>query len=90
MSQMTHTDDDIITPVHVYSEDLQGKFCVVTYDGTSYPGIIEDADEEFMLVSVTHSIAENTYFQPARKDAIWFAYEKMVLLIPEPSRVTSA
>ena len=24
---------DILTPVRVYSEDLQGRWCVVTYDG---------------------------------------------------------
>ena len=41
---------------------------MVTYDGSPYPGIIEDADEESMLVSVMHKIVENRYFHPTRKD----------------------
>ena len=81
---------DMLTPVHVYSEDFHGKWCVVTYDGTPYPGIIEDADEAFMLVSIMHRIGENRYFHPTRKNAIWHAYDKIVTLIPEPSPVTSA
>ena len=72
---------DILTPVRVYSEDLQGKWCVVTYDGTPYSGIIEDADEESMLVSIMHRIGENRYFYATRKDAIWYAYDKIVTLI---------
>ena len=82
---------NILTPVHVYSEDLQGRWCVVTYDGTPYPGIIEDADEESMLVCVMLSIGVNTgrYFHPTRKDAIWHAYDKIISLIPESSPVTS-
>ena len=63
---------------------------MVTYDGSPYPGIIEDADEESMLVSVVHKIVENRYFHPTRKDSIWYAYDNIVTLIPEPSLVTSA
>ena len=34
-----------LSPVDDFTEDLVGKWCIVTYDNEPYPGIIEDAEE---------------------------------------------
>ena len=65
-----------------------GKWVVVKYDRHVYPGILQDADEDSVRVEVMHRIGPNRVFWPLRKDSIWYEYEDVVTVIPEPKLVT--
>ena len=71
-----------------YDNNLIGQWCIVVYDNKPYPGEIEDADEEAVLVSVLHKIGRNRFFSPPVKDIIWYTYDNILCIIPKPSAVT--
>ncbi|XP_045167369.2 uncharacterized protein LOC123530686 [Mercenaria mercenaria] len=68
--------------------DLIGNWCVVRYDDKAYPGIIQDLDDDSAEVKVMHRIGENRYFWPYLEDCIWYNWENLLMLIPEPLHVT--
>ena len=74
----------------MFEETFVGQWCVVLYDGFIYPGIIEDADDADVRVNVMHRIGENRFFWPSPlKDIIWYEYNQVISLIPEPEPVTA-
>ena len=50
-----------------FNDSLNGKHCVVTYDGRPFPGIIQDVDgnEHEVEVNVMHSVGDNRFFWPS-------------------------
>ena len=53
-----------------------------------YPGVIQDVDHDSAEVKVMHKIGTNRFFWPMLEDVIWYNYEHVVMLIPEPEPVT--
>lgn len=69
--------------------DLIDKWCVVEYDKVLYPGIITDSDIDSVEVKTMSRIGVNRFFWPKKEDIIWYDYQKIYSLIPEPKNVTS-
>lgn len=70
-------------------DGLIGKWCVVTYDGDPYPGIIQDVgSDSCALVKTMSRIGRNRFFWPMREDVIWYQPKDVVRLVPEPQQVT--
>lgn len=81
-------EESVLGEVVDFDETLKGQYCVVTYDGQPYPGIIHDVDDEEIEVMVMHKVGENRYFWPLRDDSLWYQKENFVCLIPPPCPVT--
>ena len=68
-------------------EELVGKWVVVNYENTLYPGIVEDQDENGAVkVNAMSCIGNNRFYWPRQRDEIW--YDSIVSIIPEPKNVT--
>ncbi|XP_045199124.2 uncharacterized protein LOC123553489 [Mercenaria mercenaria] len=65
-----------------------GQYCVVSYDGQPYPGIIQDVDSTDIEVNVMHSVGENRFFWPRSDDVLWYDCENFITLISPPRKVT--
>ena len=76
-------------PEHFDEVALNGKFCVVLYDGKPYPGIVQDIDDTEIEVNVMHNIGPNRFFWPRMQDVLWYSLDKFVTLIPPPTKVGS-
>lgn len=72
-----------------WNADLIGKWCVVTYDNSLYPGIILDMDEAHVQVKCMSRIGDNRFFWPARDDVLWYLFDKVLETIQAPQAVTS-
>jgi hypothetical protein len=72
----------------VIDESLKDQFCVVTYDGSPFPGIIVDVDDSEVEVNVMHRIGDNRFFWPMRDDVLWYSMDNVITLIPPVSAVT--
>ena len=70
-----------------FDESLKGKYCVLTYDGLPYPGIINYVDDGEIEVMVMHRVGDNRYFWPLRDDCLWYSRENFVTVIPVPNLV---
>ena len=76
-----------LQPVHVFTDDLVGQYCVVRYQGKPYPALIEDVDDDSIRVDAMSRIGRRTneFFWPDRKDnEVWYEDSDIVTLIPEP------
>lgn len=84
--------------VHEHEPSLQsvhpdlpaiGKFCVIRYEGQAFPGKVLDMDENDVQVTCMHKVGENQFFWPAPlTDVLYYPYEDVLRLIPEPKPVT--
>lgn len=82
---------DLIVSAHGvtdFDDSFKGKFCVVTYDGKPYPGIIQEVDASEIEVNVMHSVGDNRFFWPRTDDVLWYSVENVVTLIPPPKQLT--
>ena len=70
------------------SPEVVGKWCVLTYDGDLYPGVITDTSETHVEVRCMQKIGVNRFFWPAREDILWYQFEDIVCIIPPPRPVT--
>lgn len=52
----------------LFDESFKGQFCVVTYDGKPYPGIVQEVDDSEISVNVMHSVGLNKFFWPRAQD----------------------
>jgi hypothetical protein len=68
--------------------ELINKWCVIKCDGQLYPGRIQDIDSDPVEVKCMHRIGENRYFCPLIDDTIWYLWNNVVRIIPEPINVT--
>lgn len=68
-------------------DDLLNMWCVMSYDGSLYPGIVTEYDEEGVEVKSMSKVGENRFFWPTREDRIRYGYDKVLTLIPEPTRI---
>ena len=88
-SERDHSNTQLYPLSHGNADvDLVGKWCVVVYDKMPYPGVIQDVDHDSAEVKVMHKIGTNRFFWPMLEDVIWYNYEHVVMLIPEPEPVT--
>ena len=69
--------------------DVIGQWCVIHYDKSVYPGIIQDIDNESAEVNCMCSIGNNRFFWGLVEDCIWYKLEDVLSLIPEPKNVTN-
>ena len=77
-----------LQPVHNTDIDLCDNWCVVEYDGSPYPGVIIDSDDDSIEVKSMHRIGHNRFYWPDREDTIWYEYASVISLIPAPTPVT--
>lgn len=79
-----------IHPVSLIGRELIGKWCLVMYDDSPFPGIIQDVDDENgAMVKTMSSVGKNRFFWPMRDDVIWYELNNILGLIPEPQPVTA-
>lgn len=76
-------------PLVALDEALQGKHCVVQYDGKPYPGIIQGIDDQELEVNVMHSVGENRFFWPRMQDVLWYSTANLITLISPPAKIGS-
>ena len=69
--------------------ELIGKWCIVRYDDSFFPGNIQDLDNDSAEVNCMHSIGKNRYFWPGIMDCIWYQWSDIVCVIEEPTSVTA-
>ena len=75
----------------VFSADLVGKWVVVDYQNTPYPGIVVDIDVELdeISVKVMKISGINRYSWPAKDDICWYERKSLFGVCTEPpSKVT--
>ena len=72
----------------VILESYLGKFVVVTYDGSPYPGFVRDIGYDDIYVSCMHRIGrkeDNCFFWPRKiVDECRYTLEHVLAIIPEP------
>ncbi|XP_069109737.1 uncharacterized protein [Argopecten irradians] len=68
--------------------DAIGEWCVVSYEGKAFPGIILDVDENDIEVKVMHRIGVNRFFWPLIEDVLWYENSDVITMIPQPLPVT--
>ena len=64
-------------------------YCLVLYDGKSYPGQIKDTDVYSVEVNTMNKVGNNRFFWPAAADCIWYNYDDVLSIIPPPIKVSS-
>lgn len=83
--------DECLTPLdpNLVISNIDGRWCVVEYNSTLYPGIICDCVEDGIQVKTMRPIGDNRFIWPRKEDRIWYTYEKVCTLIPAASQVTN-
>jgi len=66
-----------------------GLWCAVQYAGKVYPGIIEAVEETDAEVKCMSRIGENRFFWSIVEDKLWYHFDDVIAIIPEPTKVGS-
>jgi len=69
-----------------------GKYVIVDYDSTPYPGYVEDGDSSDIFVVCMHrvykKVERNVFFWPTSvKDRCWYRHDQILAMIPEPKKI---
>ena len=87
----SHSESVVIDTSHSDKDascSYVGKYVVVKYDGTPYPGLVIDEDEEEVHVKCMYRVGKNRFVWPKIDDMLWYAQEQVLMVIPEPLPVT--
>lgn len=67
-----HTEEKSTLEEQWHNPEVVGKWCVLVYEHTIYPGIIQDVNETHAHVKCIHKGGENLFFWPLRDDLHWY------------------
>ena len=70
------------------SIDMIGQWCVVKYDDDFYPGSIVEVNETHAEVTCMHMVGKNRFYWPNREDTLWYLFDDVLRIIPQPTQVT--
>lgn len=70
------------------SKDIIGQWCVIKYDDEIYPGTIVEVNETHAKVTCMHKIGRNPFFWPNHEDSLWYLFNDVLRIIPQPTPVT--
>ena len=65
------------------SSDI-GRWCIIKYNDSFYPGSIVDVEPDRTLVNSLHPIGHNKFIKPNVEDNLWYEHDDIVSFIDEP------
>jgi len=65
-----------------------GQWCVVKYDDDFYPGSIVEVNETHAEVTCMHMVGKNRFYWPNHEDTLWYLFDDVLRIIPQPTQVT--
>ena len=76
------------------TESCLWKFVIVLYDGIPSPGYVEDLNKDDIFVECMHRVnrkKDKCFYWPKRiKDKCWYPHDKIIAVIPEPSKISGS
>lgn len=71
------------------TESYLGKYVVVSYNGSAYPGFVKEIGYEDINVSGMHQIGRKKNFFWSKKivDECWYTLDNILAIIPEPEKL---
>ena len=62
--------------------------CVIKYDNDIYPGTMVEVNETHAKVKCMHNVGRKRFFWPNRDNTLWYLFDDILRIIPQPTAVT--